>query len=134
MVMSSIHAHRRRGNLIAALLALVLALAPMLGAMAQAHEALHEVASPADGHFHAAAAAHDDCRDHAGGPCKAIHGDEDGGLHRLAHAVDCCAHVVANLPAVAPLHEVPPGGHPSRVDHAATSSRESQPLLEPPIR
>ena len=133
--MSSIHALRRPGKLIAALLALVLALAPTLGAMVQAHEALHEVAASADGHFHAAAAAHDDCRDQAGGACEATHDDDGGGgLHRLAHAVDCCAHVVGNLPAVAPIHEVPQGGHPSRVDHAATPSRESQPPLEPPIR
>jgi uncharacterized membrane protein len=128
--------HPARGrprSLVAALLALVLALAPTLGAMAQAHEALHEVAAPTDGHFHAAAAEHGDCRSGDAGTC--ADSDEDsGGLHRLAHAVDCCAHVVANLPAVAPLHEVPRDGQTTRVDHTATPSRESQPLLEPPIR
>jgi uncharacterized membrane protein len=130
---SSIHALRRPRSLIAALLALVLALAPTLGAMAQTHEALHEVAAPTDGHFHAATTEHGDCRGKDGAACAGTD-DEDAGLHRLAHAVDCCAHVVANLPAVAVLHEMPQCGLPSRVDHAATPSRETQPPLEPPIR
>lgn len=125
----------RRGprRLISILLALALALAPVLGALARTHEALHDVSgTSADGHFRAAAMDRDDCPDR--GPCEGVHGDEGSGLHRLAHAFDCCAHVAAHLPFATSLRDVAPDGPPPRVDDATPRSLASQPLLEPPIR
>jgi hypothetical protein len=114
-------------------LELVLAFAPALGAMARSHEALHDVAgASAQSHF-LGAAAHDrqceaqDACPHSG------HGDGDG-LHRMAHAIDCCAQVVATLPATLNANGSPPGGSPARADVATPASLSSEPLLEPPIR
>jgi hypothetical protein len=127
------HARRRLSPWVAALLALALALAPALGAMARAHEALHEVAGePAEGHFHAATVDDDDCG--AWGDCAHADHADGGALHRVAHAVDCCAHVVATLPSALHAQGAPPGGSPSRTDVATPASLWSQALLEPPIR
>jgi hypothetical protein len=125
------HARRRLSPWVAAVLALALALAPALGAMARAHEALHEVAgAPAGGHFHGSTAEDDDCE--ARDDC--VHAGDGGGLHRMAHAIDCCAHVVATLPGALHAQGAPPGGSPSRAEVATLASLSSQPLLEPPIR
>lgn len=119
--------------MVATLLGLALALAPVLGALARTHEAVDQLAAAQEKtHFHAALHGATYCHDHAA--CDGAQGGDGGGLHQLTNAVDCCAHVVATLPVSTASSGVPPGSAPLRLDDAAMVSLSSQPLLEPPIR
>jgi hypothetical protein len=121
-----LHITRRLRRALSLLLAVVIALSPVLSTAAQTHEAAH--VAQGDSHFHA-----DAHHDHVPVTGDDEMPDSDGVLHVLAHAAHACGHAVAIVGAlcIAPSVDGADGCLPSLVSTPGDAPRGHP--FRPPI-